>query len=109
MTISDLSALCSALRPDLRPPLILPLQQHQWALLKSLGVIEDDKAAKKRGKTFKDGAGDKDMLETYADMPGSLGAKLESKGRELLDVSGRQGTRWGLLCGWYAAPRSSSF
>ena len=63
------------------------LEQHQWALLKAIGVIEDDKAGKKRGKALKDGmAGAMDSAEASSDPPGTLGSKLTSMGKELLAV-----------------------
>ena len=73
-------------------PLEIPkalLEQHQWALLKAIGVIEDDKAGKKRGKAFKDGFSGSDPYggDANSDPPGTLGSKLESMGKELLAVS----------------------
>ena len=73
-------------------PLEIPkalLEQHQWALLKAIGVIEDDKGGKKRGKAFKDGMSGTDGFggDSVVDPPGTLGSKLESMGKELLAVS----------------------
>ena len=76
-------------------PLEVPkalLKQNEWALLKAIGVVEDDKAGKRRGgKALKDGGqaggGGGGFGDAPTDSPGSLGSKLESMGKELLTVS----------------------
>ncbi|KAG1677661.1 hypothetical protein FOA52_010444 [Chlamydomonas sp. UWO 241] len=72
-------------------PLEVPkalLEQHQWALLKAIGVIEEDKGKGRRGAKFRNGAGGGgaggDGDDDGGDVPGTLGAALERMGEELL-------------------------
>ena len=64
-------------------------KNDEWAILKAIGAVEDDKAGKRRGKALKEGltgAGGT-WADVPTDAPGTLGSKLESMGRDLLTVS----------------------
>lgn len=62
------------------------LQQHQWALLKAIGVIEEDKGTRRRGKVSRELPNPDMFYDNIPDMPGSLGARLEDMNKDLLTV-----------------------
>ncbi|KAJ9523676.1 hypothetical protein QJQ45_020098 [Haematococcus lacustris] len=63
-------------------------EANQWQLLKAIGVLEEDKAGGKKGRTRHLKARDR-VDETYGaadepELPGTLGSKLNDLGKELL-------------------------
>ncbi|KAL6755154.1 WD40-repeat-containing domain protein, partial [Haematococcus lacustris] len=67
-------------------------EANQWQLLKAIGVLEEDKAGGKKGRTRHLKARDR----TYGaadepELPGTLGSKLNDLGKELLHVSSERG------------------
>lgn len=67
-------------------PLEVPkalLEQHQWALLKAIGVVEDKGGRGRRGLKFRESDRNADD-DAPQDPPGSLGAALERLGEDLM-------------------------
>eukprot|EP00798_Chlamydomonas_sp_ICE-L_P000177 gene177-3972_t len=70
-------------------------EANQWQLLKAIGVLEDDKAGAKKKRNMLRDMQDT-ASDTAADVPGSLGARLEKLGKDLMteiDSISKQPTR----------------
>lgn len=92
------SLVLSCCQPWTVCDLVHTLQQHQWALLKAIGVIEEDKGTRRRGKVSRELPNPDMFYDNIPDMPGSLGARLEDMNKDLLTVRNAAKRGGGIVC-----------